>query len=82
MWGILTNADTVLNMINPGGFDGLKKSARVINVLKGISLAEYRNLLVESKGNVPKYLNSLSLKELDERSEKYKQQLDPLSPST
>lgn len=82
MYGILTNPDTVQNMINPGGFDGLKKSARVVTILKGLNLVEYREMLELGKGNVPKYLNSLGLETLNQMAEKYKEQLDPLNPST
>src|SRR5574344_1744860 len=33
MWGVLTNADTASKILNPGGFDYQKKSARMITIL-------------------------------------------------
>jgi len=82
-------------MINPGAFDGLKKSARVVTINKGLKLAEYREFeaiaiekgffkVIDEKevANVPKYLNSLGLETLNQMAEKYKEKLDPLSPST
>lgn len=50
MYGVLTNADTASKILNPGGFDYQKKSARIITILND----SYENDLVKalSEGGV------------------------------
>lgn len=83
MWGVLTNLDTASKILNPGGFDGIKKAARIITILqnaKESDLAEQLNLQRGEK--IINKLNQLSLKELTKMFESYKEVMDPLSPMT
>lgn len=97
MYGILTNADTASKILNPGGFDYQKKSARIITILNdsyesdlaqalkdmGIEL----NKTVQKGGklypkSIASYLFDLDLDTLDKLAEKTKVKMDPLSPRT
>lgn len=83
MWGILTNADTASKILNPGGFDYQKKSARMINILQSSRESDLRRELgLTEKQSTLSGLSNLSLQELDKLVEKLKKQLDPLSPRT
>lgn len=97
MYGVLTNADTASKILNPGGFDYQKKSARIMTILNdsyesdlaqalkdmGIEL----NKTVQKGGksypkSVASYLFDLDLDTLDKLAEKTKVRMDPLSPRT
>lgn len=97
MWGVLTNADTASKILNPGGFDYQKKSARIMTILNdsyesdlaqalkdmGIEL----NKTVQKGGksypkSIASYLFDLDLDTLDKLAEKTKVKMDPLSPRT
>lgn len=97
MYGILTNADTASKILNPGGFDYQKKSARIMTILNdsyesdlaqalkdmGIEL----NKTVQKGGksypkSIASYLFDLDLDTLDKLAEKTKVKMDPLSPRT
>lgn len=45
MWGVLTNSDTASKVLNPGGFDYQKKSARIMDILNGFTRAELAKVL-------------------------------------
>ena len=66
MWGVLTNADTASKMLNPGGFDYQKKSARMINILQSSRESELRKELniPENQSTLNK-LSSMDLEQLD-----------------
>lgn len=97
MYGVLTNADTASKILNPGGFDYQKKSARIMTILNdsyesdlaqalkdmGIEL----NKTVQKGGksypkSIASYLFDLDLDTLDKLAEKTKVKMDPLSPRT
>lgn len=97
MYGVLTNADTASKILNPGGFDYQKRSARIMTVLNdsyesdlaqalkdmGIEL----NKTVQKGGksypkSIASYLFDLDLDTLDKLAEKTKVKMDPLSPRT
>lgn len=97
MWGVLTNADTASKILNPGGFDYQKRSARIMAILNdsyesdltqalkdmGIEL----NKTVQKDGkyypkSIASYLFDLDLDTLDKLAEKTKTKMDPLSPRT
>ena len=97
MYGVLTNADTSSKILNPGGFDYQKKSARIVTILNdsyesdlaqalkdmGIEL----NKTVQKGGksypkSIASYLFDLDLDTLDKLAEKTKVKMDPLSPRT
>ena len=97
MYGVLTNADTASKILNPGGFDYQKKSARIMTILNdsyesdlaqalkdmGIEL----NKTVQKDGksypkSIASYLFDLDLDTLDKLAEKTKVKMDPLSPRT
>lgn len=97
MYGVLTNADTASKILNPGGFDYQKKSARIMTILNdsyesdlaqalkdmGIEL----NKTVQKGGksypkSIASYLFDLDPDTLDELAEKTKVKMDPLSPRT
>lgn len=83
MWGVLTNADTASKILNPGGFDYQKKSARIINILQSSRESELRKELniPENQSTLSK-LSSMDLEELDKLAKKFKKKLDPLNPRT
>ena len=97
MYGVLTNADTASKILNPGGFDYQKKSARIMTILNdsyesdlaqalkdmGVEL----NKTVQKGGksypkSIASYLFDLDLDTLDKLAEKTKVKMDPLSPRT
>jgi hypothetical protein len=97
MYGVLTNADTASKILNPGGFDYQKKSARIMTILNdsyesdlaqalkdmGIEL----NKTIQKGGksypkSIVSYLFDLDLDTLDKLAEKTKVKMDPLSPRT
>ena len=97
IYGVLTNADTAPKILNPGGFDYQKKSARIMTILNdsyesdlaqalkdvGVEL----NKTVQKGGksypkSIASYLFDLDLDTLDKLAEKTKVKMDPLSPRT
>ena len=83
MWGVLTNADTVSKVLNPGGFDPQKKAARIINILQASRESELRKELnIPERQSTLSKLEEMDLKALDKLAEKFKQKLDPLNPRT
>lgn len=82
MWGVLTNADTASRILNPGGFDYLKRAARIVNILESNYELDLRRYLDIPSGSVVPRLLSMSLEELDSFAEKTKKSLDPISPRT
>lgn len=97
MYGVLTNADTASKILNPGGFDYQKKSARIMTILndsyesdlaqalKDVGV-ELNKTVQEGVKSYPKsiasYLFDLDLDTLDKLAEKTKVKMDPLSPRT
>ena len=97
MYGVLTNADTASKILNPGGFDYQKKSARIMTILNdsyegdlGTALqavgVELNKTIQKGGKSYPKsiasYLFDLDLNTLDKLAEKTKVKMDPLSPRT
>lgn len=77
MWASLTNSDTVGKILNPGGFDTQKKTARIATILNSISLDEFKSRFK----NVDSFLK-LSLEELDNIANEYSPIFNPLTPDT
>ena len=97
MYGVLTNADTSSKILNPGGFDYQKKSARIVTILNDSyesdlaqalkDLGLELNKTVQKGGksypkSIASYLFDLDLDTLDKLAEKTKVKMDPLSPRT
>lgn len=97
MYGVLTNADTASKILNPGGFDYQKKSARIMTILNDSYESDLAKALQEvgvkldktvQKGgksypkSIASYLFDLDLDTLDKLAEKTKVKMDPLSPRT
>lgn len=80
-YSVLTNKDTTEKILNPGGFDNLKKAARITTILSNISTQEAKKLAGDPS-NLYQYLESLSLDKLDSLFEKYKGSLSYVSPRT
>lgn len=93
MWGVLTNPDTAPKMVNPGGFDEQKRTARIINILTNMSEEDLRKELTNagvkfnknirnSPAPLASYLFNLPLKTLSKITDKLQSSIDPLSPMT
>lgn len=97
MYGILTNADTASKILNPGGFDYQKRSARIMTILNDSYESDLSTALqaigvkldktVQKDGksypkSIASYLFDLDLDTLDKLAEKTKAKMDPLSPRT
>lgn len=97
MYGVLTNADTASKILNPGGFDYQKKSARIMTILNDSYESDLAQALKDAgvelnktvqKGeksypkSIASYLFDLDLDTLDKLAEKTKVKMDPLSPRT
>lgn len=97
MYGVLTNADTASKILNPGGFDYQKKSARIMTILNDSYESDLAQALKDvgvelnktvQKGeksypkSIASYLFDLDLDTLDKLAEKTKVKMDPLSPRT
>ena len=97
MYGVLTNADTVSKILNPGGFDYQKRSARIMTILNDSYESDLSTALqaigvkldktVQKDGksypkSIASYLFDLDLDTLDKLAEKTKTKMDPLSPRT
>lgn len=97
MYGVLTNADTASKILNSGGFDYQKKSARIMTILNDSYESDLAQALKDAgvelnktvqKGeksypkSIVSYLFDLDLDTLDKLAEKTKVKMDPLSPRT
>lgn len=97
MYGVLTNADTASKILNPGGFDYQKRSARIMTILNDSYESDLSTALqaigvkldktVQKDGksypkSIASYLFDLDLDTLDKLAEKTKTKMDPLSPRT
>lgn len=76
MWSVLSHKDTAKSILEPGGFDKPKKAARINTILYNID-KETLDKLGGLKG-----LEKLSLDELNDLADKYKEKLNPLVPTT
>lgn len=76
MWSVLSHKDTAKSILEPGGFDKPKKAARINTILYNVD-KETLTKLGSLKG-----LEKLSLDELDDLADKYKEKLNPLVPTT
>lgn len=76
MWSVLSHKDTAKSILEPGGFDKPKKAARINTILYNVD-KETLTKLGGLKG-----LEKLSLDELDNLADKYKEKLNPLVPTT
>lgn len=45
IWGVLTNKDTASKMLNPGGFDNIKKVDRILTIINNATSKELENLV-------------------------------------
>lgn len=82
MYGVLTNADTVSKILNPGGFDYQKKAARIVDILSSSYEADLRKDLGISQGPIITKLLSLDLEDLNKLAKRTKKKLNPISPRT
>lgn len=97
MWGVLTNPDTASKMVNPGGFDEQKKTARIINILTNMFESDLKRELRDigikfdktiKRGDkrisapLSSYLFDLPMSTLNKLTEKLQSSIDPLSPMT
>ena len=76
MWSVLSHKDTAKSILEPGGFDKPKKAARINTILYNVD-KETLDKLGGLKG-----LEKLSLDELNDLADKYKEKLNPLVPTT
>lgn len=76
MWSVLSHKDTAKSILEPGGFDKPKKAARINTILYNVDKQTLAKL-----GGL-KGLEKLSLDELDDLADKYKEKLNPLVPTT
>ena len=76
MWSVLSHKDTAKSILEPGGFDKPKKAARINTILYNVD-KETLTKLGGLKG-----LEKLSLNELDNLADKYKEKFNPLVPTT
>lgn len=76
MWSVLSHKDTAKSILEPGGFDKPKKAARINTILYNVD-KETLTKLGGLKG-----LEKLSLDELNNLADKYKEKLNPLVPTT
>ena len=76
MWSVLSHKDTAKSILEPGGFDKPKKAARINTILYNID-----NETLAKLGGL-KGLEKLSLDELDDLADTYKEKLNPLVPTT
>lgn len=82
MWGILTNEDTTSKILNPGGFDNIKKVSRIINILYNTDSSILSEELGVGIEDFLRVLMDMSLDDLNVLSKKVKNPLDPLAPMT
>lgn len=84
VFGVLTNSETMGKLLNPGGFNEQKKSARVVRLSENVPLDQIEALKeqfnVTSDEDLFKKIETLDLKELNEILDKYKTVDNPLSP--
>ena len=79
MHGILTSPDTASKILNPGGFEDIKRTARILRVLENVSYEELRNIF----GNdVWESLQNTPVDILNKLLTDYKKPLNPLSVTT
>lgn len=76
MWSVLSHKDTAKSILEPGGFDKPKKAARINTILYNVD-KETLTKLGGLKG-----LEKLSLDELNDLADEYKEKLNPLVPTT
>lgn len=76
MWSVLSHKDTAKSILEPGGFDKPKKAARINTILYNVDKQTLAKL-----GGL-KGLEKLSLDELNNLAEEYKEKLNPLVPTT
>lgn len=80
IWSVLTHEDTVNKILNPGGFDSQKKTARILSILDKYSESEIRDRFNINKGSIIEGLNKLTIKELEKHIDN--SNLESLSPNT
>lgn len=76
MWSVLSHKDTAKSILEPGGFDKPKKAARINTILYNVDKETFTKL-----GGL-KGLEKLSLDELNDLADEYKEKLNPLVPTT
>ena len=63
-WAVLTSADTMSKMFNPGSFDVQKKSARIISILKATDRYTYEELSNKNLNELDDIADSASNKNI------------------
>lgn len=81
IWGVLTNKDTSAKILNPGGFDTQKKSARINTILNSGVTRRTLEARIGSK-DIYNTLKSLDIDSLDQIIDDFRDTIDPLSPVT
>lgn len=82
MWGVLTNKDTALKMLTPGGYEKHKKSALMMELIEIFDKEELLQMFKATEKNIYNKILSYDVKDLIAITEKYKKQNNPLSPIT
>lgn len=82
MWGVLTNSDTTSKILNPGGFDNLKKVASIINILSTQPSDTLAATLKTDENKILNKLESLDVSTLLKMASQSTASIDPLAPST
>lgn len=85
VYGVLTNSETMGKLLNPGGFNEQKKSARVVRLSENVPLNQLEVLKgqfgVTSDEELFNKIETLNLDELNDILDAYKTIDNPLSPT-
>ena len=82
MWGILTSSDTTSKILKGGNYDYQKRASRIITLLENMSRQELMDLFnTKDLTTAIKKAEKLSIKELNQLTEKHITQRNPLSLS-
>lgn len=79
--GILTHPSIAPKILTPGGFDGLKSAATVINIISNVPIAKIQKIL-GTKINLLNALENANEEQLDRLTKEYSSSFDPLSMLT
>lgn len=82
-YSVLTSPEMASSILSSGGYDTHKKAARIIDILKGYSEEELKEILeVDNTENIISKLEGKSLSELNKLTNKLYSKINPLSPLT
>ena len=88
MYSVLTNSDTVGKILNPGGFDEIKRVSKVTRILDEFTEAELEEALINlgvtinKKQSIAAHILEMDDEKLGKILSKSKKVVDPLAPST